>query len=37
MTMATYTYRCECMEGEVDVTQPMSEDAFASCLQSMSS
>ena len=31
--MATYIYRCDCMEGEVEVTQPMSEDTFTSCLQ----
>lgn len=31
--MATYIYRCNCVEGEIEVTQPMSEDAFTNCLQ----
>jgi len=31
--MATYLYRCDCMKHEVEVSQPMSEGAFVSCLQ----
>ena len=30
--MATYLYRCKCL-GEIEVTQPMSEDRFENCLQ----
>ena len=31
--MATYLYRCPCMNEEVEVSQPMSENAFDNCLK----
>ena len=31
--MATYPYRCECMDSVVEIQQGMTEDRFTSCLQ----